>query len=161
MESWLAENWFNLLSAVGIIGSLVFTTVSFRSETETRRISNLLTLTQSHRELWRELFHNPGLKAVLNPSRNLASKPVTTEEHYFVTMAIQHLHSAFKAMKTGLVTKPSGIKEDTLSRCFEWRSSAPLRPWCLCTTTLRMYEYCVQCSNRDELVAFYLAARVQ
>ena len=42
---WLAENSFNLLSAVGIIGGLCFTAHSLRSETKTRRIANLLALT--------------------------------------------------------------------------------------------------------------------
>ena len=65
MEAWFSENWFNLFSAVGIIGGLLFTAVSLRSETKTRRISNLLTLTQNHRELWAEMFRRPGLERVL------------------------------------------------------------------------------------------------
>jgi len=112
MEGWLVQNWFNLLSALGIIASLLFTAASLRAETKTRRISNLLTLTQNHRELWGQLLQNPVLEGVLDPARNLESKPVSKEEYYFVTMAIQHLHSAFKAMETKLVTKSAGIRED-------------------------------------------------
>jgi hypothetical protein len=41
MGQWISENWFNLFSAVGIIGSLWFTAVSLRSDTKTRRIANL------------------------------------------------------------------------------------------------------------------------
>lgn len=112
MGGWLAQNWFNLLSAIGIIASLLFTAVSLRSETKTRRISNLLTLTQNHRELWTELIHSPALRRVLDPTRNTVAKPPNLEEKYFVTLAIQHLHSAYRAMQTGLVTQPAGIKED-------------------------------------------------
>ena len=52
MEAWILQNWFNVLSAIGIVASLMFTAVSVRAGTETQRISNLLLLTQNHRKLW-------------------------------------------------------------------------------------------------------------
>ncbi len=112
MGDWLSTNWFNLLSAVGIIGSLLFTGISLRSETKTRRISNLLTLTQNHRELWAEMFRRPGLERVLDPSANLDSLPVTLDEHFYVAMAIHHLNSAYRAIRSGLLIKPDGVGED-------------------------------------------------
>jgi hypothetical protein len=112
MGAWLTQNWFNLLSAVGVIGSLLFTAVSVRSETKVRRVGNLLTLTQSHRELWRELFHNPKLARVLEASPNLRRKPVTRDETIFANLVILHLSSAFVAIQTGLTIKPEGLRLD-------------------------------------------------
>ena len=112
MAGWIAENWFNILSAAGIIGSLLFTAVSLRSETKTRRISNLLALTQNHREMWAELFEHPDLGRVLDPAADLSTRPITTEEHFFITMAIQHLNSAYQAMKSDLVMNTVGVRQD-------------------------------------------------
>ena len=58
---WLADNSFNLLSAVGIIGGLWFTALSFRSETKTRRIANLISITDGHREIWKLYLNSPEL----------------------------------------------------------------------------------------------------
>jgi hypothetical protein len=112
MEAWLSENWFNLLSAIGIIGGLLFTAFSLRSETKTRRIENLLILTQSHREIWAELFRDPDLARVLNPIPELSKKPLSRDESIFVNMVIQHLSSTFEALKTGLTIKSEGLKKD-------------------------------------------------
>ena len=109
---WITENWFNILSSVGIIGSLLFTAVSLRSETKTRRIANLLTLTQSHRELWSEVFRDSDLARVLDASADLSKQPMTGDEAMFVNMVIQHLSSAYEAVKSGLVIKPEGLKQD-------------------------------------------------
>jgi hypothetical protein len=121
MGGWIAQNWFNILSALGIIGSLLFTSVSLRSETKTRRISNLLTLTQNHRELWAELFDHPRLARVLDPKADVSQESITVEEGYYVNMIIQHLNSAFEATKSGLVIKPEGVTEDV-----RWLLSLPV-----------------------------------
>jgi len=112
MEQWFADNWFNTLSAVGIIGGLVFTAFSLRSETKTRRVGNLLALTESHRELWAVVFNNPKLTRVLEPAPDLSEKALTLDESLFVNMVIQHLSSAYEAMKTGLAFKPEGLLRD-------------------------------------------------
>ena len=54
MAQWFTENWFNLFSSLGIIGGLWFTAISLHSETKTRRIANLLTITANHREVWKD-----------------------------------------------------------------------------------------------------------
>ena len=47
----LNENIFNIVGAVGVIGSLWFTAVSLRSETRTRRNANLLTITANNAKI--------------------------------------------------------------------------------------------------------------
>src|SRR6266480_7508743 len=99
---WVTENWFNLLSAVGIIGSLCFTAVSLHSEAKTRRIANLLKMTQNHRELWKIFYQNLEMTRIFDASADTASPPVNSGEEMFVNVVIQHLSSVYRAMQSDL-----------------------------------------------------------
>ena len=109
---WLSQNIFNLFSAVGIIGGLWFTAVSLRSETKTRRIANLLTVTSNYREIWKEYFNNPELARVLDPAADVKSKPVTPAEELFVGQIIFHISNVFYAMKDDLFVAQDGSRQD-------------------------------------------------
>lgn len=109
---WIADNWFELLNSVGIVGGLLFTAFSLRSETKTRRIANLLVITQNHREIWKELLRNPRLARVMNPLADAVREPVTVEEELFVNFLVQHLNSAYHAMRDDVFVKPDGLRRD-------------------------------------------------
>ncbi len=109
---WVAANLFNLLSAVGVIGSLWFTAISLRSETKTRRVANLLTITASHREIWSEFLKNEKLARVRDANANILKQPVTDAERVFVTFVILHMSSVFHAMSDQLVVKVEGFRRD-------------------------------------------------
>lgn len=110
---WAVENWFDLLNAIGIIGGLLFTAFSLRSESKTRRISNLLKITENHREIWMEFSRRPGLHRILEKHPQLLNhSPYTGDEEIFVNSVIFHLNSAFEAMKNHLFIKPEGLRRD-------------------------------------------------
>jgi hypothetical protein len=109
---WFLLNWFNLFSAIGIIAGLWFTAFSLRSETKTRRIANLLTITANHREIWKEFLTNPKLARVRDAAADTAKQPVTDAERVFVTMIILHISSVYYAMKDELVVKLEGLRRD-------------------------------------------------
>lgn len=109
---WFAENWFNLLSAVGIVGSLLFTGFNIRSEAKTRRIANLIALTQNHRDIWQQMLRRPGIGRVLDEHADLNTMPVTREEEVFVNLVIQHLNVVFHAMRDDLTIQPEGLRRD-------------------------------------------------
>jgi hypothetical protein len=109
---WVSQNWFNLFSGVGIIAGLCFTAVSLRSETKTRRIANLLTITANHREIWKEFLNNPKLARVRDASADTIKQPVTDAERVFVTFVILHMSSVFHAMSDQLVVKVEGLRRD-------------------------------------------------
>ena len=109
---WIFQNWFGLFSTVGITGGLWFTAVSLHSETKTRRIANLLTITANHREIWKELLHRPELARVLDASANVTKQPVTRAEEIFVNMIILHISSVYYAMNDELVIKLEGLRRD-------------------------------------------------
>jgi hypothetical protein len=115
MGEWIARNWFTVLSAIGIIGSLLFTAASFRSNTKTQRIANLLTITEGHREIWVFFSNHPELNRVLNPSVNLEKYPVGRNEELFVIFVLLHLSSVFNAMKDDLLIKLEGLRRDVTS----------------------------------------------
>lgn len=115
MGKWLAENWFNLLNSVGIIGGLWFTAVSLHSEAKTRRVANLLTITANYREVWQEFFRSPELARVIEPSADLSKQPVTPAEEFFVNLIISHISSVHEALKDELLTKQEGLRQDVRS----------------------------------------------
>jgi hypothetical protein len=112
MTKWFTENWFDLFSSLGIIGGLWFTAVSLRSETKTRRVANLLTITANYREIWKEFFQWPELVRVIDPSADLIKEPVTPDEEFFVNMVVSHTSSVYEALKDELLTKQEGLRRD-------------------------------------------------
>jgi hypothetical protein len=110
--AWFADNWFNILSSVGIIGGLWFTAFSLCAEARTRQIENLLTLTGNHRELWQSFALNPQLARVLDQSANVTKQPVSREEEVFVNLMIQHVNSVFHAIQSGLTISNDGLRRD-------------------------------------------------
>lgn len=115
LSRWAAENWFNILNAVGIIGGLLFTAHSLRSETRTRKVANLLTITENHREIWKEFYRRPELARVLDPSSDTAKQAITPAEEEFVKFVILHLSSVYYAMKDELLLKLEGVRRDACS----------------------------------------------
>jgi hypothetical protein len=115
MGQWLTENWFNLFSSAGIIGGLWFTAVSLHSETKTRRIANLLTITANYREVWKEFFRSPELARAIDPAADVAKQTVTPAEEFFVNMIISHISSVYEALKDELLTKQEGLRRDVRS----------------------------------------------
>lgn len=115
MEQWVAANWFNLASTIGIIGSFWFTAVALRSETKTRRIANLLTITGNYREIWKVFLDMPVLSRVIDPAADVAKQPVTPAEELFVGLIISHLNTVFYAMNDALVIEWDGLRRDVRS----------------------------------------------
>ena len=95
---WVSQNWFNLFSVIGIIAGLWFTAFSLRSETKTRRVANLLTITANHREIWKEFLNNPKLARVRDGAADTVKQPVTDAERVFVNLVIQHINSVYYTM---------------------------------------------------------------
>lgn len=109
---WLQENWFTFLQSAGIVGGFIFTAASLRSESRAKRVRNLLTVTQQHREIWSQLYQRPELSRVLDPRANVEERPITDTESLFVRLLILHLSSSYHAMKDGVFIRPEGVRRD-------------------------------------------------
>ncbi len=109
---WTSQNWFNLLSAAGIIGGWLFTVYSLRSQTETLRVANLLSITANHREIWKVFLQDKQLARVLDASADIVRQPVTEAERTFVAMMILHVNSVYFATKDELMVTLEGWRRD-------------------------------------------------
>jgi hypothetical protein len=113
--NWSLETWATVLNSVGVVGGLFLTARALRSETKTRRVANLLTITTNHRDLWKEFFEHPELARVLDETANLAKKSITPAEQKFVNMVIAHISSVYESLKDELLTKQEGLRQDVRS----------------------------------------------
>jgi hypothetical protein len=105
---WLGTNWVPLIET----GSLVFAIFAIYDNTKARRLSNLLRLTQSHRELWSEPIRRPALARILDSTRNLSQDPLSTEEEEFLNLAILHVRACFQAIRDGMPIHAAGVEAD-------------------------------------------------
>lgn len=123
---WIAQHGFDLISSFGIIAGLLFTSASYRTDIRSRRLSNLISLTGQHREIWDNILQKPSLKRVLDPNANLKAKPVTAQENQFVGFLMLHLHCWFRAVEAGEVKDMEGLSRD-IQAFFEL--PIPIKVW--------------------------------
>jgi hypothetical protein len=109
---WVSQNWFNLVTSAGIIGSLWFTAVSLRSETKSRQLANLLTITDNYRDIWQDFLTAPKLARVLDDKADVIKKPVTADEEIFINMIIFNISNYYFAMKDDMVVNLEGLRRD-------------------------------------------------
>lgn len=114
-SQWLDNHGFDLIEAIGIIASLVISAASFRRSHQSRRISNLISLSQAHREIWKEFVASGSQLARIQDSQvDLTKEPLTAAEETFVMAVIQHLAVVFRSTKIDLTVKPEQLERDVL-----------------------------------------------
>jgi hypothetical protein len=140
MEQWLTDNLISLLglliSLLGLIiggSGLWFTGFAIRADAKARQISNLLTITTNHRELWKIFLLSNELERARDTNADISKQPVTIKEAVFVGLVIQQTNSAYYALKDKLVTDYEGLRRD-VAAMFSlpipkavWRESKPLQ----------------------------------
>jgi hypothetical protein len=118
---WIGSHWFDLLQTTSIVVGLFTTAHSIRAETNERRIQNLFTLTEAHRDLWSKLYDKPELARVLREHMDLKAAPITREEEMFVHFLILHLGAWFKARSLG-----SDLDDEAVSADIQQFFQAPI-----------------------------------
>lgn len=109
---WIGEHWLDLVQSAGIIVGLFFTAYTIREDGKGRRVANLISLSQQHRDIWKQLFEQPYLARVLEKDADLASSPITTEERLFAKLLILHLDSVHRATKEDMFVNLQGLQTD-------------------------------------------------
>lgn len=109
---WLRDNWFPVLQTVGIIGGLLFTAVSIRQSTNARKASDLLALTEQHRQLWDEVYTRPGLGRIYAEEADLVAAPVTIAEERFMNEVIVHFQTGWQLACQGSLITLDAMKAD-------------------------------------------------
>lgn len=102
---WLKANGkasIDLIQSLAIVGTLLITYFQLRDTNRSNRAVVSLQVTASHREIWSMLFTNRELGRVVDEHPDLAERPVTQLEEYFVIMVINHMSAAYDAYKQGM-----------------------------------------------------------
>lgn len=109
---WLLAHGRDSLEVIGIVAGLCFTAVSYRDDAKARQVTNLLTLTEQHREIWSRLTERGELARVLDASVDVKLAPPTLAEEHFVNHLILHLSASYRAIRTGLLLRPDKLRRD-------------------------------------------------
>lgn len=109
---WLARDWFSVVQTGGIIAALAFVAVGFFYDARSRRVSNLIHLTDRHRLLWERMYSDPKLARILDPAADPDRSPITPEEEMFVVFLILHLANTYYTIRTGFLSQPEGVTRD-------------------------------------------------
>ena len=109
---WITQHWLDLLQSLGIVSSFAFAAISLRSDMKVQRVSNLLTITKHHRDIWTRPYDQPELARVLDPDADLKTNPISAAEELFVSFVVLHLSSAQEAIKQGMFAAPDGLRKD-------------------------------------------------
>ncbi|MFZ4595622.1 MAG: hypothetical protein ACOYOF_15285 [Verrucomicrobiaceae bacterium] len=96
----------------GHSGPLLTTAASFNADAKERRISNLMELAASHRDLWLKFLEKPELARILRVDVDLKKTRVTVIEERFVHLLISHLAVSFAAYKSGILPELAGLQKD-------------------------------------------------
>lgn len=109
---WIGAHGFDFLQTASILVGFFTAAYTIRTDTKERKIGNLFSLTNAHREIWSRLYERKELSRVLSESVNLRREPVTAEEELFVHTLILHLRTAFKARELGMQFDDDAVAAD-------------------------------------------------
>lgn len=112
---WLQNNWFVFLQSAGIVGGLLFTARSLRDATSARKVSDLLTLTEQHRELWNEVYRRPELSRIFATTVDLVEKPVSVAEERFLNEVIVHFVTGYELARRKALVTMDALRADVRS----------------------------------------------
>jgi hypothetical protein len=115
MMSELAQYWLEILNAAGIVGGLLFTGLGFWHDQRMRRTEVILSLTESHREIWERMIEQPELARVLDPAADTVALPPTAAESRFVKLVLLHVSASLHAVRNGTYHGSSEMDEDVRS----------------------------------------------
>jgi len=110
--SLLLQNIY-LIIKLGLISlGVLIPTLALFLDIRTRNVTNLIQLTQEHRDLWERIYMQPELQRILDPNPDVFSKPVTPTEEMFVIFLILHLSNSYYAIRARVFQKSEGLRND-------------------------------------------------
>jgi hypothetical protein len=101
-----------MLLTSGIVAALVFCGLGFVLDVRAHRATNLIRLSERHRDLWEGIYTRPQLARILDPVVDLGKAPVSAEEELFMIFVILHLSDSYYALRAGFFPKPEGLRRD-------------------------------------------------
>jgi hypothetical protein len=108
---WLKTNQ-DLLQNIGILVGFAVTAYTLKTEARARRIDNLITFTQQHRDIWKMMYEYPEVARVRDPHADLKQEPMTAQEHRFASLLILHLATVYRTSTEGMFVVLPGLRND-------------------------------------------------
>ena len=97
---WLEQNWLNIFQSAGIVGSLFFTAYTLKRDSKARQASDILKLSEQHRELWAEVYRNPELRRITDEKADLIlSRGASPQEEEFLNLVFVHTYTTWLMAK--------------------------------------------------------------
>lgn len=110
--SWLGNNWLPLAQLVMLTTGVGFCGMAVLLDARARRVSNLIQLTQQHRDLWERMYLQPELARIRDQHADIVEEPISSAEEMFVIFIILHLSSTYCGMTSGFFQRPHGLRQD-------------------------------------------------
>jgi hypothetical protein len=108
----IKEQWFDLFQTVGIIAALLLTYRSLRDQAQQLKMSNLLLVTQHHRELWGYMLDHSDLVRVFDKQANIKKTPITERERTFANMVFLHSAACLAAQRAKVMPESNNFAAD-------------------------------------------------
>lgn len=110
-QTWLVAHK-DIIEVLGIIGGLLFTSLSLRIDARVRRAATLIEITKQHRELWMYFDEHPKLARLFDKKRDMAAHPLADEEIRFANFLFLHLRATYGAKKAAIHVLPEEVEDD-------------------------------------------------
>ncbi len=95
-----------ILIAIGTLLAIV----TIRRNTNSTKVSNLLAITQGHRDIWSKAMDDPDISKILNTEFDISS--ITPKQKMFINFIIMHFSASFEAEKKGALIEVEQLKLD-------------------------------------------------
>lgn len=109
---WTDANWFNVIQTAGIIGGLWLTMAAANRDAKAKEIENLLSLSEHHRELWKEIPQRKDLARIFQAEADTLLAPPTVAEKEFLNLVFVHFQTGWRVAKAGGITTLKEMKAD-------------------------------------------------
>lgn len=94
------------------MGGLLFTAITVRQSTKSRKESNLLALTEAHRDLWSAIYSRPDLSRIFDPAVDLIVRPINLVEERFLNEVIIHFQMGWHLAKKDSFLTMEALESD-------------------------------------------------
>ena len=112
LSLWAEDPAAILRLAFFTIGTIL-AIITLRKNTKSTQIGNLLSITQSHRDIWSKALEDEDLTAILSGDFDISD--ITRKQRMFINFIILHFASSFEAQKRGALIKAEQLRMDANS----------------------------------------------
>ena len=91
------------------------TAAAAHREAKSREIENILTLSDHHRDLWKEILGRRDLDRILQSDPDVLANPATAAEQEFINLVMVHFQTGWRIAKSGGITSLNELAIDALA----------------------------------------------